>query len=64
MRYVATPYPFASAVVRGSGHAGAKYGAAVFAGGARRLLSGGGALDDYCLRKVFALVLLAGAFWN
>lgn len=43
-----------------SGHAGAKHGAAVFTGGvlggARRLLSGGGAVDDYCLRKVFALV--------
>ncbi|CAN6165719.1 unnamed protein product [Urochloa humidicola] len=36
-----------------SGHAGAKYGAAVFTGvlgSARRLLSGG-AVDDYCLRK-------------
>ncbi|CAL5079470.1 unnamed protein product [Urochloa decumbens] len=37
-----------------SGHAGAKYSAAMFTGvlgGARRLLSGGGAVDDYCLRK-------------
>jgi mlo protein len=45
------PCPLPSA-----GHAGAKYGASVFNGGARRLLSGGGAADDYCLRKVFALV--------
>jgi mlo protein len=41
------PCPLPSA-----GHAGAS----VFNGGARRLLSGGGAADDYCLRKVFALV--------
>ncbi|CAN6213646.1 unnamed protein product [Urochloa humidicola] len=37
-----------------SGHAGDKYGTAVFTGvlgGARRLLAGGGAVDDYCLRK-------------
>ncbi|TVU39832.1 hypothetical protein EJB05_13272, partial [Eragrostis curvula] len=35
-------------------HAGAKDGATVFTGvrgGARRLLAGGGAVDDYCLRK-------------
>lgn len=34
----------------------AHYGAAVFTGvlgGTRRLLAGGGASDDYCLRKVF-----------
>ena len=48
------PCPLPSA-----GHAGAKYGATMFTGvlgGARRLLSGGSATDDYCLRKVFALV--------
>ncbi|OEL20519.1 hypothetical protein BAE44_0018461 [Dichanthelium oligosanthes] len=41
------PLPSASA-------GGAKYGAAMFTGvlgGARRLLAGGGAADDYCLRK-------------
>ena len=50
------PCPLPSA-----GHAGAKYGAAMFTsvlGGTRRLLSGGGAVDDYCLRKVFVLVSL------
>ncbi|XP_039834335.1 MLO-like protein 1 [Panicum virgatum] len=43
------PCPLPSA-----GHAGAKYGATMFTGvlgGARRLLSGGSATDDYCLRK-------------
>lgn len=37
---------------------GAKNGATVLTGvlgGARRLLAGGGATDDYCLRKVFTL---------
>jgi mlo protein len=47
---------FQGATLPSAGHAGAKYGASVFNGGARRLLSGGGAADDYCLRKVFALV--------
>nr|CAB3452503.1 unnamed protein product [Digitaria exilis] len=40
--------------LQSSGNAGAKYGAAMFTGmvgGARRLLSGEGAVDDYCLRK-------------
>ena len=36
-----------------SASAGAKFAGAL--GGARRLLSGGGAVDDYCLRKVFLL---------
>nr|CAB3456200.1 unnamed protein product [Digitaria exilis] len=40
--------------LQSSGNASAKYGAAMFTGmvgGARRLLSGEGAVDDYCLRK-------------